>query len=643
MTDTLADLLTTAAGTDAGLQYLCENATETRLGYAELLQRASGLLALFQSRGARAGDAVILCVDHNPAFIDAFWACQLGGLIAVPVAAGYRAEQQAKLQRIVSRFESPWLFSRRKLQQARQAAGYADNALSEERVFYLEQIDALDATPQTVAVAPGDTALIQFSSGSTAEPKGVVLSHDNLLANIRAISQAAAISGRDRTLSWMPLSHDMGLIGFHLVPLFHALNQVIMDTSLFVRRPARWLEAVQVFQTTLTCSPNFGYQHWLARAWPPGDDLSLSSLRLIFNGAEPVSVTLAKRFLDSLADHGLDNKSMFPVYGLAEASLAVSFPPPGRELQAVCVERQSLRVGAAVQFCEPTSKAGLVLAALGQAVPACEVIVTDSGGASLVEDCLGQIRIRGRNVSKRYYPQTESRPAQDENGWLDSGDLGFIHEGELYVVGRQHDILYSAGQNYFPGDIEAVVAGETGLSGNKVAVCALRNADNSEDLVFVFVRHRGELEAFIPTAREVRAIIARQFGPQVEAVYPVPRLPTTTSGKLQRYKLIEAVQRGEFAELDRQLSESLAEKDTPSPVSTIEQTLLQICRQLMPEHAIDRQQNLFELGTDSLMLVRIHEDIEAQYPGKVEMTDLFDYPTTAELAAYIASRSQGSE
>ena len=340
----LADALREQSTGEAYIRFLQSGDRESLVSYADLMTRASGLLGRFQQQGLQPGDPVILFVRNNAAFTDAFWACQLGGLVPVPLSAGVYAEYLHKLLSVMSRFPAPFLFTERDLLQRLRKAGGSKH-ISDQRVCVLEDIERLDASGAPHPARPGDTALIQFSSGSTSEPKGVVLSHANLLANIRAISSAAGITANDSTLSWMPLSHDMGLIGFHLVPLFNGLDQVLMDTDLFVRRPARWLDSAHRYRTTLMCSPNFGYQHYLKSVPQPADSLDLSTVRLIFNGAEPVSASVCREFSQQLAPAALKANVFYPVYGLAEAGLAVTFPEPGRDIQSLEVTADKLSVG----------------------------------------------------------------------------------------------------------------------------------------------------------------------------------------------------------------------------------------------------------------------------------------------------------
>jgi acyl-CoA synthetase (AMP-forming)/AMP-acid ligase II len=500
-------------------------------------------------------------------------------------------------------------------------------------VCLIEDITPSDEAGDVYHAHAEDTAFIQFSSGSTSEPKGVQLSHRNLLTNIRDITRAAAISADDVTLSWMPLSHDMGLIGFHLVPLYNGLNQVLMDTGVFVRRPSRWLQAACDYSATLLCSPSFGYRHYLKAVNLEAESLDLRHVRLVFNGAEPVSATTCRAFTGALATKGLREESMFPVYGLAEASLGVTFPEPGKPLTTLFPDPEKLAPGDSVQLLEePVGSYELVC--LGRPLPGCEVRICDDQGDQLPDYSVGHVHIRGNNVTRGYFRCPACNDAAFFDDWLDTGDLGLRTTDGLYITGRCKDILFAGGQNWYPQDIETAFQNAAGIDADKVAVCAVRDEEIGEDSLLVFVQQRGALEDFIARLPGFQASLVASTGLHARAILPIRGLPRTTSGKLQRFRLAEAFKAGEYAELLGKL-EAHADTASQSEISDVEQSLLDLCRQLFPGYSVSVDQNIFDLGADSLMLVRVHEEIEARYPGKTDVTDLFDHPTIKELATYI--------
>ena len=644
---TLNDALAARCTSKRAIHYIeSDHAGQTR-PFGGLYARALGLLQHFQSLGARPGSEMILLVERNEQFVDAFWACMLGGIVAVPLAPSATDEHRLKLFRILRKLEKPHLCTERKIFDS--LAAYATNvALTAEvehikpATVFLDQIDDIAQPGRPHAPRPDDIAFVQYSSGSTSEPRGVALTHRNLLTNITAIAHGFGFGESDSCLSWMPLTHDMGLIGFHLTPLVMNVSHHLMPTAVFVRRPQSWLARASDTHATVLCSPNFGYRHFLrtfdsAKA----EQLDLSGVRVLFNGAEPISVELCREFLATLAPYGLRSSAMFPVYGLAEASLAVTFPKSGADFSTVSVRRDSLSVGRTATFANAADPSAVTLMQLGHPVLGCEVQIASETGAALAQDTIGYVRIRGDNVCRGYYRDPQSTQAAiGADGWLDTGDIGFMSEGGLIITGRAKEILFVSGQNYYPHDIEAVIEMHAGIEAGKVAVCGVRPDDAATDEVLVFVPYRGDSSDFIATARTIRKCVNRHVGITVSHVIPVVKIPKTTSGKFQRYLLAAAYQRGEYQEVLTELHALAAAATAASgePCSEIERALKEICDACVMDRPVGVHDNLFELGTSSLTLAQIYQRVETLYPGQLEIADIFDYPTIAELARYLAVR-----
>jgi acyl-CoA synthetase (AMP-forming)/AMP-acid ligase II len=647
---TLPEMLDDRSRGSLAIGYLeGENATRT-LPLADLRRRALGILRHLQQRGAVPGDLLILHVASNEQFIDAYWACLYGGIVPVPVAVGISDEHKRKLLRIAGQLGEPLLYTDRKLRDrlaafaAEQGADAAWQAL-DRRCFLVDQLDDVSRPGTLARLEPGQTAFIQFSSGSTSEPKGVVLTHRNLLANMDGACHAMGLSDRDVALSWMPLTHDMGLIGFHLMAMYGGAAQYFMPTELFVRRALLWMQFAARVRATITCSPNFGYRHFLralGERWL--EDVDLAPLRIVFNGAEPISVDLAEEFLDRLAPYGLRRSAMFPVYGLAEASLAVTFPVPGSGHRSLTVDRHSLGVGAQVSLVPADHPSAFRLMCEGRPIPHARVRIVDDTGAEVAPGTVGHVLIAGDNVTTGYFRNPEANAAAfDPEGWLRTGDLAFWHDEELYVTGRSKEIIFVNGQNYYPHDLEALLAAEPGLELGKVAAAGARRADSATDELVLFVTHRGTAAEFVPLAARAVHLVNEHAGVEVAHVVPVNRIPKTTSGKLQRTALVAAYEDGEFAaELaDVAAAWEAAHAGGRAAAGGIERQLKAILDDVLPGKHVDVDENLFEVGASSLALLQIHERIEELYPGVVELTDLFDHPTLSGLARHLEQKLAG--
>ncbi|MDX1409692.1 MAG: AMP-binding protein, partial [Saprospiraceae bacterium] len=343
----MLETLAGACDSNRGITFVFGVNSEQDLSYRKLYARALGFLSELRKHGLQAGDQLILLSNDYPVFITAFWGAQLGGIVPVPVAVGINDQQRAKVFQIFTTLERGYV-----LTTSDTVARLQQYATMHGMEAVLEQVLAKTVVTDMVSsendgidielhnVEPEDVALIQFSSGSTSDPKGVVLTHSNILCNIRSITAGAAHTADDISLGWMPLTHDMGLIGFHLSMMACGMQQILMTTDLFSRRPILWLSKASEHKATVLCSPNFGYKHYLkALGDKIPDNLDLSAVRLIYNGAEPISVDLCEQFLQTMQPYGLRRNTMFTVYGLAEATLVVAFPPLGEEYRSVYVDR----------------------------------------------------------------------------------------------------------------------------------------------------------------------------------------------------------------------------------------------------------------------------------------------------------------
>ena len=644
---TLPEMLDDRSRGALAIGYLEGEHVEKTLRLADLRRRALGILHHLQRIGAEPGDLLILHVASNEQFLDAYWACLYGGIVPVPVAVGISDEHKHKLLRIARQLGNPLLYTDRKLRdRLADFAAAQDHASTwatlERRTFLIDQLDAISREGAPARIDPDQAAFIQFSSGSTSEPKGVVLTHRNLLTNMDGVTRAIGLNEQDVTLSWMPLTHDMGLIGFHLMVTYAGSQQYLMPTDLFVRRALLWLKFAAAKRATITCSPNFGYRHFLrALGDKTLEGVDLSSIRLIFNGAEPISVELAEEFLDRMAPYGLERGAMFPVYGLAEASLAVSFPAPGSGHRYLTVDRRSLGLGSAARIVSADDPNALKLMCEGRPIPYTHVKLVDDSGAEVAPDHVGHLLIRGDNVTHGYFQNPEANAASiDAEGWLRTGDLALWHADELHITGRSKEIIFVNGQNYYPHDLEAVLQDEPGLELGKVAAAGVRDAHAVTDDLVLFVLHRGDMADFAPVAARAVHLVNEHAGVEVARVVPVARIPKTTSGKLQRTALAAAYQDGEFtAELAAfDAAWSAAHGHGRAAAGQIERQLKAIVDDVLPGKHVDIDDNLFEVGASSLALIQIHEKLDELYPGAVDLTELFDFPTVSQLARHLEQK-----
>ncbi len=645
--NTLIDLLREAREKNRSVRFIDGESDESSVRFGELWGRASALLGALQAKGMQPGDELVIFSKSNESFVVAFWAAILGGIVPVPVAVGISDEHRFKLFRILTQLERGTLFTElgllERLIEFADAQELADvRRILDERSVLTSDVEP-DAHGEIYDAEADDLAFIQYSSGSTSDPKGVCLTHYNLCTNIRAIVEAAEWNENERSLSWMPLTHDMGLIGFHLSVMAAGMDHAVMDTNLFVRRPLLWMTKASALRATQLCSPNFGYKHFLKlyerKGLPEGTDLS--SIKVVMNGAEPISWDLCEDFLDTLAPLGLKRNTMFPVYGLAEATVGVSVGTPGELYSRIAVDRHSLSIGDSYDAVSPDDADAVSFVRVGNAIRDCEIRIVDNADAPLDDQHIGNIQLRGASVTERIYGDPEATAALfTEDGWLRTGDCGMFVDGQLVITGRQKDILIINGQNYYPHDIEEIAAQLDELDLGKVVVAGATPSGAQTEEVLVFVLYRQDLDGFRELAAKVRNIIGEHAGIEVDHVIPVPRIPKTTSGKVQRAHLLRDYLEGEFADVLGELAPRADEADAEeADADPLVAELVAITRDFSKERKVGADDNLFEVGLSSLTLTEIVLAIDERYPGKLDISDLFDVPTLREVAAFLRSRS----
>jgi acyl-CoA synthetase (AMP-forming)/AMP-acid ligase II/aryl carrier-like protein len=612
-----------------------------------LYERALEILHCLQARGATRGDKLILFLGSNEKFLEAFWGAILGGIIPVPVSLDANDYHRDKLLRIVTKLGRPFIYTeRRALERIRT---YAQRTGAQRicddlvpRALFMD-----DSTPaargERVAIQPGDVALIQFSSGSTSEPKGVVLTHANLAANIRGVTGRAQFSSTDISFSWMPLTHDFGLIGFYLMMFANGMHLHLMPSDLFVRRAVLWIQLASRVRATLLGSPNFGYRHLLkALDGQSVEALDLSAVRLIYNGAEPISPALCREFLTRLRPARLRERAMYPAYGLAEATLCVSLPEPGTALQTIKLDRHHIVMGTAVLPLQDATRDTVELVGEGTVVPYCELRVSRDDDSVLPEGHIGHVQIKGESVMSEYYENpAATAKAFTPDGWFRTGDLGVIFANGVYICGRSKEVIILNGQNYYPHDIEAIAHTVSGVEPGRVAAVSVPGQDSASEQLILFVVHRRGVRDFLPMAARISGIVNQHTNLEARWVVPIKSMPRTTSGKLRRVLLKEKFLAGEFDAVVSELAAARAERVPEiSARSALEDRLRRICESLLSRmldgRSIGVHDNLFEIGLDSIVLVQIHKEIDREHPGRISLGDLYQLPTIAHLAQHLS-------
>jgi fatty-acyl-CoA synthase len=499
------------------------------LSWAQIHEDAQAAAAALQAAGIEPGDHVALLGPTSRSFVTAVQAAWLAGatVVCLPLPMRLGSIEEFVVQ------------TRARIRHADAALVLIDAELEpfltpqpgDPPTRRLDELGGRARDWERPADDPDALAILQFTSGSTADPKGVMLPHRCLVENIDAIVEGTGLGPDDRGVSWLPLYHDMGLIGLLMTPMLTGFDLVLGAPTDFLAAPADWLRWMSDFRGTITCAPNFGYA-LAARAMRRLDDLDLSSWRLGLNGAEPIDPASVERFLAAGARHGLDAKSAFCVYGMAEASLAISFPAPGTGMTVDTVDRDALERGG---YASPASGPGTrALARLGRPLRGLEVRVCDPAtGAARHDREVGELELRGTSVTPGYFRRAEVTAAAFHDGWLRTGDLGYLVDGEVVVCGRIKDVIIIGGRNVFPEEIERAAAAVEGVRAGNVIAFGTEGRRGREGIVVVAetkLDDGGELHDEVVD----RVCDAVGVPPREVVLVRAGSLPKTSSGKLQR-------------------------------------------------------------------------------------------------------------
>jgi 1-acyl-sn-glycerol-3-phosphate acyltransferase len=395
---------------------------------------------------------------------------------------------------------------------------------------------------------PSDPALIQYTSGSTGDPKGVLLSHANLLANIRAIGQALAVRPDDVTVSWLPLYHDMGLIGKWLGSLYHGVPLVLMSPLAFLSRPSRWLAAIHAHSGTVSAAPNFAFDLCVHKI--PDEDirgLDLRSWRLAMNGSEAVSPDTMDRFIRRFTPFGFKASAMCPVYGLAEASVALTMSPIDRLARVDALVREPFERRRDVCPADATDPHALRFVSCGRPLPDHQIRIVDASGQPLVERTEGHVQFRGPSVTSSYFRNADATRAVMHDGWMDSGDLGYLADGELFITGRMKDIIIQAGRNICAQEVEEAAGAAAGIRKGCIAAFGMHDPTlGTERLVVVAETRERDRTRWDTLRTGVQEHVTAAIGvpPDVVVIARPGTVLKTPSGKIRRSAIREAYLRG---------------------------------------------------------------------------------------------------
>ncbi|MFD2168455.1 amino acid adenylation domain-containing protein [Tumebacillus lipolyticus] len=671
---TVAELLRQRAaeqGDQIAYLFIREDGTETKVSYRELDQKARQVAAFLQAQDA-VGERALLLYPPGIEYITAFFACLYAGVIAVPAYPPRANGNLGRLQAVVQDADAKLALTTSAILASVKSRFREHPELQNlDWLVPAAELDGMENAYRHQQIAGDDLAFLQYTSGSTSLPKGVMLSHRNLLHNLELIENSFGTSPQDRCVIWLPPYHDMGLIGGILQPLFTGYPVTLMAPVDFIQKPFKWLETISRTQASVSGGPNFAYELCLQKITPEQRDaLDLSAWEVAFTGAEPIRAETIERFADYFTPCGFRKEAFYPCYGLAEGTLFVSGGQKSEVPVVRSFDRELLKENRAVSDGDQRLVSSGQLRAGGQ-----QVLIVDAQERTCCQDGqVGEIWVSGSSVAKGYWrrpEQTEetfaARLQSGEGPYLRTGDLGFVLDGELYVTGRQKDMVIIRGRNYYPQDVEFAVQSSHPAVKNSNGAAFAVEVGGEERLVVVQEIERAyrkaDLEAVV---RAVRQQVAAEHELQTHAIVllkPVS-IPKTSSGKVQRHLCrerylqgtLDAVYLSRLGEADSAEQDVAATRSSDQPASLDRNELLALSKEearaaligyltAQAEKAlrlaggtIDPSLPLSSLGMDSIAAVELQHLVEAEFGVALALSDLLDDLTVSALAANVLSK-----
>lgn len=640
---------------ERGIYFINDERDYSFLSYKKLFDRFLVKLYGMQKEGIKKGDCIFLLAENNQDMVEMFWACILGGIIPIPMAQYTNIEQIRKVIHIFTFLNECHIYTSEKYLNF-FCNELITNQLEDfvmtikKKVITKEFFDNVEL--KEAVIDPGiddEIAFIQFSSGSTGEPKGVMISHNNLIANIDDILVRSKIKSEDIPLSWLPLNHNLGMIGFHLTPICKGLSLALMETSLFFRQPKVWMDACTKLKVTETSSPNFGYSYFLSKV--SKDDVydwDLSNLRIIYNGAEPINLEVVNTFCDFMERYNLNRKTMYLVYGMAEATLGITFPQPMEGIISLSVDRKYLSHGDHIRIINDDNLDAIKLGSCGTPLDKIQLKILNDN-EEVADGIIGDIVLRGESITKGYYKNNEkTKEIFNSEGWMLTGDIGFVFEKNVFIVGRKKDMIIVNGVNYFSFDIERICEELELPFKTKFIACAVRDRNSNDEKVAIFVIYKGGMNEFVKVAVAIKNEVLIKMGIPVSYVIPTEDIHKTASGKIQRFVYANEFNSGKFDSIVKQLDGLLGtecdntecDKEEKSLNDKIIGQVINIITEETQMEEIDLDKNLYEYGVNSIVLMNIYSRIEELIPGRINIYDMYTYSTINKLLKHILSNDE---
>lgn len=633
---------------ERGATYIDAGGKETFVSYPEMLTQAMTWLKSLQDRGIKPGDMLLAEIVEPKQYHRLFWACVFGGIVLAPIPqpATWELGSEAilTLERVWKKLDSPALI----VQDI-----HRENVLSlkEEGFQGLECI----VTDELLSDEPGvryreqsgDMAYIQFSSGTTGDPKGAMLTYENIRCSCYSIAAGIQMGEDAPVFSWLPHTHNLGIFVPFVAAMMLTNKLYYMLPSTCIRNPLLFLQKISEHRGAWYCTNNFGID-WLTSQIPEEKlkNLDLSSLRGIFAGAENISKSVVEKFLDKFAICGLRGDVMRPGYGLAEGTVAVAITTRegGYEVQQIS-RGELMRSGRVVRADPENASDCMNLSGNGPPIGGITMRVADDDGNTVDEGIIGEVELQGKCVYKGYYGESEGLYSNVRDGWLQTGDLGFFKEGILYIAGRKKDVAIIRGVNYMLTDLEDMLYRKLGLPRGVLAVASVFNTQQQQEEMIVFAEHKDSLEKFIPWRRSIIQAVNEELSLNLQLVIPVEAIKKTSSGKIQRLGMKMQYESGQYADVEAKIRRLVGKENlSQTHLNETENETQSIIRKCwakalkLPEGEISVDESFSALGGQSVQAYWLLGILAKEFEIELDHEIIVLCKTIREMESYIEER-----
>jgi iturin family lipopeptide synthetase A len=628
---------------ERGMNFMKKKDSVYRITYDKLVMKSLLCLGNLQKQGIKKGDMAIFQIDEIDNFVFYFWGCIIGGIVPVPIATASTNDTMLRFYLVWKSLKQPFFIAEEhnfaNLHKYVQQKEEQDAVILAEKFISSDTVDNLTEEGIPCEISEHDISLLQYSSGSTGTPKGVAITHANVILDNYSLARSAWVTEEDIFASWLPLTHNLGLIVMHLLPTTLGCEQFLLTKALFASDPLYYMDVMSKNKCSVTASPNFGFSYIASSVKEDHYDWDFTNLRCIWNGAEPINVKACELFLQKFGEYGLKDTVIVPGYGMTEATVVISVNRGNTKLDIIHIDRKDLFVGKKITELEEEGKNSISFVGVGPALDCVEVRICDDHDNVLDEYYVGHIQVKGNTVMKKYFGEVDSSDMFTADHWLRTGDIGFLHKKKLIITGRAKELILINGQNFYPHDLERMCEEIDFVQKGKVVVTNVYERKAQEECIAVFIEVQNvDWSEFRNNAKKIVSHLNGQGISNVRYVIPVEVIPKTNSGKFRRNDLRKNMEDGAYDEALNKIKGSEEKKAVNtarhSDRNLLEDKILKIYHDVTGDK-LNRDESFFEHAINSLNLIKITQRIKEILQITISTTDIFNYPSIEKLAKYI--------